>query len=364
MIDQGDNKKAFSSETELFQLIEASGGFQIAPYDGSVDFQNQNQFTKLNLTSTQKTQVNALLQHIPLAMASGTLAQAYTVSFPEGLPHVLASLKRGGFMSMIRNPENGQFLGTASLYPASAQAAFFGAFSVMSIASGQYFLSQINDELKMITLKLDKILEFLYGDKKAELVSEISFVRYAHQNYSSIMTHDQHRVATIVGLQEAKKIAIKDVEFYIGDLDFVVNSKDSSDVASLVGKSFQIKESLDMSMQLYISSSLLEVYFAQNCDPDYIQYVENDMAAYIDKSEKRMLSSFSVLNKWVADYKGKPWEKVDKTPYEKQVKGLVESLNSGSEFAMRKSLRSVLRAAAGKEKYYLSRDGNVYLKAI
>lgn len=57
----------------------------------------------------------------------------------------------------------------------------------MSIASGQYFLSEINNNLSAINQKADKILEFLYGDKKAELMSEVSFVNFAYQNYNSIM---------------------------------------------------------------------------------------------------------------------------------------------------------------------------------
>lgn len=76
---------------------------------------------------------------------------------------------------------------------------------------------------------MDKILEFLYGDKKAELLSEVSFIKYAYENYSSIMGHNEQRVATIASLQDAKKVAIKDIEFYMCDLDSTINSKSSID---------------------------------------------------------------------------------------------------------------------------------------
>ena len=46
-------------------------------------------------------------------------------------------------------------------------------------------------------LNIDKILEFLYGEKKAELMSEVSFVKYAYQNYGSIMGCNPQRIATI-----------------------------------------------------------------------------------------------------------------------------------------------------------------------
>ena len=44
---------------------------------------------------------------------------------------------------------------------------------------------------------IDEILEFLYGDKRAELISEVGFVKAAYQNYSSIMQHEQQRFAII-----------------------------------------------------------------------------------------------------------------------------------------------------------------------
>ena len=43
-------------------------------------------------------------------------------------------------------------------------------------------------------------------------------------------------------------------------------------------------------MQLYVFSSLLELYYSQNTDLSYLTYVEADVSSYIDKCEKRMLS--------------------------------------------------------------------------
>ena len=83
-------------------------------------------------------------------------------------------------------------------------------------------------------MNLDKILEFLYGDKKAELMAEISFVKYAYQNYNSIMSHESQRTATIASIQEAKKVAMKDIEFYMNDLDLAAKTKDNSELISTV----------------------------------------------------------------------------------------------------------------------------------
>ena len=130
-----------------------------------------------------------------------------------------------------------------------------------------------------------------------------------------------------------------------------------------MGKSFQIKESLELSQQLYVMSSMMEVYFAQNQDPEYLNAIERDMLAYIDKCDKRMLGSFSTLKGHIGAYKAKPMERIDKSVHEKSVGALIDSLNNGEESAMRAAVRSALHVSTKKAEYYLSDDGNVYVKA-
>ena len=258
--------------------------------------------------------------------------------------------------------ENGRIAGTASLQSFAPQAMALGCFTAMSIASSQYFLKQINDEMKMMRLNLDKILEFLYGDKKAELMAEVNFVKYAYQNFGSIMSHEYQRAAMIGSLHNSKKIAMKDIEFYMGDLESTIGTKDGREIGALVEKAFQIKESLEFSMQLYGMSSLLEVYYSQNQDADSLKYIENDISVYIDKCEKRMLGNFSALKVLVDNAKGTLFKKIDKSVISRQIEEFVESLNRGEESEMRKSLKTALNATTQKAEYYMTSDGTVYLK--
>ena len=237
----------------------------------------------------------------------------------------------------------------------------------MSVASGQYFLAQINSEMRMMKMKLDEILGFLYGDKKAELISEMSFIRYAYQNYSSIMTHDHQRIATIGSLQSAKKVAIQDIEFYISDLESTVSHKDK-DYASLnstIDKSFQLKDSLDLAQQLYVMSSMMEVYFAQNQEAEYLRATEQDILSYIDKCDKRVLGNFSILKGRISNYRAKPLEKANKSSLESdenRIDSVIDALHDGEENTMRKAVRTLLSAVDSQAEYYLSSEGNIYIK--
>ena len=261
--------------------------------------------------------------------------------------------------------ENGRFVGIASFYEMETQAALLSAFSAMSVVTGQYFLAQINSKLQMINLKVDKILEFLYGEKKAELMAEVSFARYAYENYTSIMEHEQQRTATLTNLQESCKVAMKDIEFYMADMDSCVNTeaKNYADLEGISQKAMQLRDSLELSIQLYVMSSMLEISYAQNHDEAYLENVESMASAYISKCEKRILSSLSILNRRIVEYKIKPLEKCDKEVLIEKLGTVIEKLNTGEESETQKAMHKVLRAATQEAKYYIRKDGAMFAVA-
>lgn len=333
--------------------------FGITPCNESIDIAKG--YSELELNPTQKLQIGGLIEQLPFVAVAGAMPQFYTVSFPNGgSPEMLMRMAQGGVGSSVMGEKG--IVAQASFHAMNTQALAMSCFTIMSIASSQYFLKQIGNELKMMRFNLDKILEFLYGDKKAELMSEVSFVKYAYQNYVSIMEHEHQRTAMIGSLHDAKKVAMKDIEFYIGDLESTIGTKGGTDIGILVEKAFQIKESLEVSMQLYGMSSLMEVYYAQNFDPEYLKYIENDISIYIDKCEKRILSNFSVLKVLVNTAKGPIFKKLDRSVIEKQVNDFIELLNRGEESEIRNSIKTILRAATQKSEYCITADGNVYLK--
>lgn len=358
-----------SGEINIFNFLKQAGDFDIFPYEGNINFEDSNKYQKLELSTAQKIYINALIQQLPLAVTASNMPQMYTLTFPEGLPHTLMHLKNGGFATSIIGAD-GKIVGMASLTPMVAEAAILGFFTAMSVITGQFFLFQINKELKKINQSLDKIVEFLYGDKKAELMSEVNFTKYVYQNYTSIMTHEQQRIATISGLQQAKKVAIKDVEFYMCDLENTVNDmKENWNIGTNIGHCYQSKDCLELSMQLYIMSTLLEMYYSQNYDKNYIKYIEDEICSYIRKSEKRMLKSFSSLQtvldkanpKKMKDKNGKM---IDKDKLREQCNKVVQILEDEEETPMQKSLHSILQAATKKTEYYLTNNGDVYSKVL
>lgn len=358
---------SYKKTQRFLQNLQEQYGFKITPCQSDLELGDKNGFEMLKLTAEQKMQISELLQHVPAMAATGAMAGAYTVSFPHGLPHTLMALKRGGFGSQIVNMAgNKKILGSASFYPMIAQAAVYGVFTAMSIATGQFFLVQINKELRMINQKLDEILKYLYEEKKAELLSEVFFVKYACDNYDFIMADEAQRIATIGSIQQAKKTAMKDIEFYIKYLESKIEScaKQKFDALNKLMDEEIIPnvENLDISLQLYCMSSLMEVFFSQNFEEAYVQYVEDNIKSYVESCEKKKNSFFDTLKAYFNEKNISNSQKQKLLECEEKLcewKDLIDKRQGDM-----KKLYAVLKTVNKSTEYYIKEDGSAYYKAV
>lgn len=356
-------KKDEISIDQAFGMMQKDAGFNIIEYNSHMELKDDSRFTKLNTNSGQKMQLSAFLHQMPQVLATGTLSRAYVAKFPFGLHHTLTALNQGGYGSMIRI--NGKFAGSASFYPVASQAAALGAFTAMSAVTSQYFLAQINSELKIVNDKLEDILSFLYGEKRAELIAEIEFIKFAHANFASITSHEQQRLATIQSIQNARIVASKDIEFYLLDIENIAAKgvRDYSDLCVQTQNAYRAKSCIEMACQLYIISGLLELYYAQNYDKNYISYIEQEMIGCINKCDSRINSSMSVIQGKHRGYKAKPLEKVENR--EKNIQKIENDLTqykNEKDSKIRVALKESLNSLNKEETYYIDSDGAVYVK--
>lgn len=356
----GANREEAPRSLEVFQRMKEAGALEVKPCEANgLDFSDRSRFTKLEPSQSQVIQLCGLLQHLPVAAGATRMAQAYIISFPEGLPHVLTTLKQGGYSTTIRG-EDGKIAGTASLHSMGGEAAVLGAFTAMSVVSGQYFLAQINSKLDAINQDVKSILDFLYGDKRAELLSELRFVQYAYQNYSSIMEHEHQRTATITSIQDAKKVAMKDMEFYLQDLCAFVDKKGK--IKEIPSQVENLDKSLELTMQLYVISSLLELYYAQNFDGWYVQQTERNVSEFVETCYDRIKVDFSELKGQLCAEIKSITNLPNRAPYTAAidtVDGIIASTKEQRESKL-KLIHESLYQPTQEATYYLSRDGEVY----
>ncbi len=348
-------KEQTSTQEEITALAEKCD-FDVTPCS---EF-NSNGAKKLVLNAEQKMKISNFMSQLPSVMSSTAMANAYIVKFPEGLPHVLGKLKSGGYFGAIPG-EDGKFVGQAALFPMQAQAATLAVFSAMSIATGQYFLTLINKELNLINKKMDEILNFLYGSKKSELIAEVVFVQDALKNYCSIMQSDPHRIATIAGLQSARKTAMEDIEFYLHTIfEFAdLDEKDWRKFEEIREKASASKSNLEISLQLYAMASVCEVYFSENFDEEYVSYVREAAANYILRCEKSLGVCYGKLAGKAAYVNGKL---EDKKRIRSELEEIAVKYSSSEKSQLQKAVTEILDSVTKPTEYYLTKSGEVYVK--
>ena len=347
-------------KAELKSLID-SGAIEITPISNHIDVSDSSRFSRV----TTNPKLAGVLSQFPALVTVASTTGLYSVRFPKGISGELVKLSTGGYSSMISG-SNGKFAAHASFYNFELSPVL-GVMTAMAIASGQYFLTHINREMTLISQSIDQILDFLYGDKKAELLSEIIFIQRATRDYTSIMSHDEQRIATLNSIYGAEKVAMKDIEFYMADLEKTSKSKieENTHIKNATETILQICESLHASLQLYISSCILEVYYAQNTDSDFIDALKSDLDMYIEKCRTRMLKFVSHLKGRIDNARPVGVIKkssLKKQPYSDQLSNLTDKLSNGITQALQQSVSEALDSSKRSVEFIASSTGDLYLK--
>ena len=351
------SERTAMSETNVLQLIES-----VAKSNG-LDFEAKpvnavaSTVVKLALSPAER-------QSIANLFPADSSARYMAISFTNKLPNLLNTLQNSTATLMVRD-EFGHFVKGIAVGELFEVMLTANTLTLLAVAAQQQQLQRIDRKLDLISMKIDRILEFLYGDKKAELLSEISFAKYAYENYSSMSRHSEQRIATINSLQDGKKIAIKDIEFYISDMDSIsqLDPKFPGELEKNAKQCLQICESIDMSIQLYTLNCLLEVYYADNMDPEYIEYLEDDIRSYVEKCDKRILSDLNILKARMTVGKiGIPGRGKAKEPIVNEIEGRIDTINNHKIGDKQKELLDALHSAGQKTKYLVSREGDVYIE--
>ncbi len=319
---------------------------------------------KLELSSDECATISSFLSQMPAIASSSVLSNSYLVKFPEGVAGALMQYKNGGVGSAM--VANGKIIDHASFYSIADSAAILGVFSVMAVATGQFFMSRISKDFDFVKQKIDKILDFLYGEKKAELFAELSFVKQAYENFASIMKHPEQRSATIANLQNAQKVAMKDIEFYINDLSGKSKEKPKTYDAfcAIADEAVKIKDCLILAIELYATTGLMEANFSLNSDNKYLNYLKDTICYYVRKTESSILSCFSSLRTNNSNYKPNAVNKFDTHPLDEVLGKIEDSFSSGEQSKLHKTIENTLRLMSSAHEFYITKNGETYLKTV
>ena len=219
-----------------------------------LDYSHHPNYKRVGVCSL--AQVDALAQIAPSVIAAEEASNLYRVVYPTGVIGTLVE-RDGGYLSVMRD-SNG-FVGHATYVPLQkAEALAFGAFSAMSLVTGQYYMHKINRQMTDVQTKLDAVLDFLYDEKSCELYANAKTVSGIYENYSSIASNSIHRSAALRSIQQAKTISEKNVQFYYRDMNKAADQINPSRMdQKIVGSLQDILENYAQSINLYGICSIL-----------------------------------------------------------------------------------------------------------
>jgi len=229
--------------------------------------------------------VDSSLQQLSQFMFNNAYSRdVYRVVYDKGLGVLQKSAQYPGQLlgNVVSPTANNQIRDVARLQELSLVPQIASSvFSVMSLATGQYFMAQINDNLGQIEKAVSEIRQFLEDDKRSKLQSEEEFLKITQKTIHFIQNNEVQKQSTLASIQKVRIDSLASINFYkmqINNLQNIAGKKDKADdiINNVQNVCFMISEYW-YSLYLYCFAVYLEPVLAQNLDSDYLRMLEVDM---------------------------------------------------------------------------------------
>lgn len=253
---------------------------EIVPCTYSTDELTKQGFQKITNT------VSPIFSQLPGIIGTTLSASSYRIRLPEGFTvNDLMKLNRNNEMTTIlKKGGKGAIQGSASLVSNAPAAVLMGVFTVLSVATSQYFLKEINNNIVNIKNRLNNIDFFLKAEKQSELLASIDFMQEIQRDYEQISLNDNYQQAVLTNIIDVKKKANADIKFYSNmvkrhfmQLDAKKGKKE--DISENLNMIYESIENLKYSTMLYMYSSIMQIIYSDNMgNAEYIEAIKSDMA--------------------------------------------------------------------------------------
>lgn len=298
-----DEAQLESADKGLAEQLEQNYGILVEKID-------KKEFDKtgfLEISEDKFAQFTSVLQQVPGLFANKSVADtfegAYRLVLPENLPLYaeltpISTLGTGVTNTTFRDvtKKGKPFVAQAGIEKiekaaVAAPQIAYAAFSVASIATGQYFMQRIDKKLKGIDRCSKEILQFLELEKASTLQAQQAYLEEIQQNLSAILSCQAQRQATIVSVQTIRQNALSSILFYCrqiaASLAGIGSKKDNKEKTwERIDKVVSNFPFYWLSLHLYGMSSLSELMLTRNTDSTYLNYIQSDIKKYCDDYEQ------------------------------------------------------------------------------
>ena len=257
---------------------------------------NSNKYKKID--DSLATRLNSLIQLFPnLINLSNYSGDVYRVVFDKGLGVLQTSAKYPGYFTgnVVQAGTNNKIVSGAVFQQLSmAPQIISGVFSVMSIVTGQYYMSQINNNLQKMEKEISDIKQYLKDDKKSRLLSREEFLRTTQDSLNYILENDMQKLSTITSIQKIKIDSLADINFYkmqINNLEDLSAEKDKiEEILMNVYEKCELISEYWYSLYLYCFAVYLEALVSQNYNQDYLKILKKILQKNVEPIKMNILN--------------------------------------------------------------------------
>lgn len=265
-----------------------------------------NKKNYIQLAEDVAPRVDAIFKSIPEVAEVIFNKDVYEVIYDKGLGTLQKSAKHPGYVlgNIVDSSTNTNYKGSALLKPVSGvQQAVGSVFSVMSVATGQYYMDKIDNKLESIFSNVEQIKSFLSDDKKSNLESYEHYFRNVISNLQVCYDNGNYKSAVLNELQSIQNNIYSSIQLYkkqINKHKEKVNQKDKAKiVVENISELCELISSYKYSVALYMYCKLLEIIVSEINDEIYINSIINDLNN-IQKEHKINFSEWEkIYNKYV-----------------------------------------------------------------
>lgn len=274
------------------------------------------------LTGEELSRVNQIFQFIPQIAASSVNQQAvtaafkaategtYRVSLGAGMHLCRSHLTPGAYRAVGLSDATNQIVGNAELLAnhaaltvSNAPQIALGLFNVASIATGQYFMSQVNTKLSTLSLSIGWVEKLLDAQRHGELKTAAQEL-YDIEGRTEYIIIDTHKTDDAINqlhlIQHIANSAMNTCQKLIDDETQEMASGDKIEQIKLRIETI-IREVVEYryAAQLYGIATLLEVQLRNVTDPNELQKYREQIERRIDQFKRDYDAGYKAITDYL-----------------------------------------------------------------
>ena len=257
-------------------------------------------FTKLSDKAFEK--LDMVLQSIPGQLANKIAENAnakiveevskgaYKVILKDGMHLAKSKALKGAYRGLVYDSNN-NLVTHADLIPVSLDGSVvaqapqlaLGVFNAMSIATGQYFLSQINSKIEELETGLSDIMDYLQAEKRSEIMANDITIMKLYNNLDYILNNDFERQTISANLKQIKRDSLSNmlllktrIEATKDKLNLTTKSK-AEDLTEVFAELNRDIPQYWCAIRSYSNSAVLDTIIAEMDAAEYIDSIKNDL---------------------------------------------------------------------------------------